>query len=337
MTMKRFQITILLSFLSISCSSCSKDDHHNTGDSLLSKEYDAVIGVLAPDTAVHFTRGYPTEVFVGRLIPTDIHNIFAVEGMQDSVLWKLMVATRRWYVLYYEYDSTAQVSIQGINQNVQLTYVGKGIYRDVSQQLKVKSLETYTLTVNKQDGRVFSSTTTVPGNIKFDSLGHMSAERDTFRVTPDTQKVWYYDIKVSTVTEPSYCVLISRSDNFNFSVSAYVFKDELKNGVIFSDNTGGLPPPPISKVYVKVELRSINYNLSIFERPNQFSYSARFVIRLDSLDKLPIEQRSNIVSSLEDDDVAGVFGAYNATRKEYVVIDATAGAGKRRNISHSKK
>ena len=171
-----------------SCSSCSKDDH-NTGDSLISKEYDAVIGVLAPDTAIHFTRGYPTEVFVGRLIPTDIHNVFPVEGMQDSVLWKLMVATRRWYVLYYDYDSTAQVSIQGINQNVQLTYVGKGIYRDVNQQLKVKSLETYTLTVNKQDGRVFTSNTIVPGTIKFDSLGHMSAEQDTFRVIPDTLKV----------------------------------------------------------------------------------------------------------------------------------------------------
>ena len=337
MSLKRFLLFIILPFIGISCSSCSKDDRHNIGDSLLSKEYDAVIGVLAPDTAVHFTRGYPTEVFVGRLIPTDIHNVFPVEGMQDSVLWKLMVATRRWYVLYYEYDSTAQVSIQGINQNVQLAYVGKGIYRDVNRQLKVYSQGTYTLIVNKEDGRVFTSETTVPGNIKFDSLGHINAEQDTFRVIPDTLKVWSYDIKVSTVTEPSYCVLISRSDNFNFSVSGYGFKDELKNVIIFRDNTNGLPPPPISSVHVRAELRSINYDLSIFERPNQFSYTARFIVRLDSLSNFPIEQRSNVVSSLEGDDVAGVFGAYSATRKEYVVIDATAGTGKRMNLTQRKK
>lgn len=337
MTMKRFQITILLSFLSISCSSCSKDDHHNTGDSLLSKEYDAVIGVLAPDTAVHFTRGYPTEVFVGRLIPTDIHNIFAVEGMQDSVLWKLMVATRRWYVLYYEYDSTAQVSIQGINQNVQLTYVGKGIYRDVNQQLKVKSLETYSIIVNKDDGRTFTSTTTVPGDITIDSIGHSPAEKDTFAVMPNSNAEWSYPCKISTVTEPFYCISIVQWSNVLFQVYAYLFKDELAIWGSFLNQTVAPPYPSISKLNLKQEIRVINYDLSIFERPNQFSYSARFVIRLDSLDKLPIEQRSNIVSSLEDDDVAGVFGAYNATRKEYVVIDATAGAGKRRNISHSKK
>ncbi|NUM79409.1 hypothetical protein HUU42_01285 [bacterium] len=301
-----------------------------TSDSLLDHEYDVVMGILAPDSAVNFSRGYPTEVFVGRMIPTDIRNIFFVEGMQDTVLQRLMITTRNWYINYYEYDSTAKVSIQNNNQNVTLTYTGRGIYRDINNELKLKSQELYSLKILKEDGRVFTSNTTIPGNTFIDSISNMDADQDTFYAIPDSNSNWQYDCKITATPEPSYCVEIMKWANVPFAVHVYLFQDELSIWGSFLDSRNDPPYPPISTIYLKQEIRSINLDLGIFEHPAGSSYSLRFLVRLDSLTNFPIEQRSNIVSSKENDDVAGVFGAYNATRKEYVVIDATAGMGKRK-------
>lgn len=294
--------------LLITLSSCFKE--YNT-DSLLQKKYDVVISILAPDTAIHYVRNYPVEVFVGRIIPSDIHNIFVIEGMQDSVLMRLMEDTRKWYLIYYEYDVAAKVSIRDSIQNVQLAYVGNGIYRDVNNELNIRSMHTYTLTVEKNDGRTFTSNTTVPGEITIDSINGIPSSFDTLYVSPDSKGGKDYPYRISSISEPFYYIMVSKSSNFSITRFAYLFKDEIVNIAIFK-----YLDRPIPFVHIKDEIGAINKDFGTFAHPaSNYSFSERYGRLLESLENKSISENSNI----QGKDVVGVFGAYNATRKEYVV------------------
>jgi len=311
---RKINLTIT-AMLAVSCNACYKD--YNT-DSLLKKEYEVVMCVLAPDSAQNFTRDYPVEVFVGKMIPTDIHNQFLVQGQEDLVLRRLMFGIRQWYLNYYEYDSTSQVSIHNGSQNVQLTYVGFGIYRDVNHELNIKAQQTDSLYVKKKDGRLFTAQTIIPGNITIDSIDHKPASLDTLFVVPNSiNRGNVYLYKISSITEPFYCVYLNQASNFDFIVNVYAYKDELNStlgkAVVFSDQKTQLP---ISTIQVNDEFRSVNQGFGLFNEPYDFSLSDRFLhVYNDSLHSLSIENRSNI----QGKNVVGAFGGYNATRKSYVV------------------
>lgn len=300
-------LLLILTFLIIfSCNSCFKE--YSQTDSLLFKEQDVVFGVLAPDTAVNFIRNYPVEVFVGKIIPTDIKNKFHVEGMQDSVLQRIMICTRKWYITYYEYDSTAQVTINGPDKReVQLQYVGNGIYRDINNKLKIKSNTTYDLNIRKNNGKKYHSSTLIPPSIQI-----INPLLDTIHVVPDTHKCAFYPIYINWIDTPTYCIQIDKRSNFPEPIFIYLMANELMG---FAD----FQYPPTDTFYTNTEVRAINDNLANFEHPAGYSFTSRFNDFMRKLETKTISEKSNI----EGENVVGVFGAYNATRRNFVVIADT--------------
>lgn len=299
-------LLILFSIVVLSVSYQSSQKEYNNSDSLLDKEYNAVFSILSPDSGINFKRNYPVEVFVGKMVPTDINNVFFVEGMQDTLLQRLMICTRQWYVVYYEYDSTSQVYISGNNNNVQLTYVGNGIYRDINRELSLIKETTYSLIVNKSDGSTYTSSTTIPND-----LWITKEVSDTIYLMPDSIiRGAVYSIEIETIGNPLYYVQISSISNISFPIYAYLFKNELGNGVSFQHDG-----QPLNTLYVNTQILSINSDLGYFDRPCGFSYSSKYLELLTSIEKKTIKEKSNIHGK----DVVGVFGAFNATTKRYVV------------------
>ncbi len=297
----------IFSFL-VSCQSCQKP----TSDSLLKHDYNVVMGVLAPDSANEFERNYPTEVFVGKMIPTNLDNIFYVQGTKDSVLWELMSCARQHFINYFEYDSLAEVRILSNGQNVKLTYTGFGVYRDLVNELKIKPLERYTLNVAKADGRIFTSETTVPGNVKITNI-----DIDTMSEVPGhLMNEFTITFKALSNGDQFYYVSRDRRNNFESEIIGYSFADSVVAGYTFTKS--GLDTSRIDYINDRFELRAVNRSYALFHTPcGGEGRTPDFVPFEKSLYDMEIEERSNIGGK----DVAGVFGSYNATVK-FVVFKA---------------
>lgn len=272
-------------------------------DTLLPQKMDVVMAVMAPDTAVNFVRPYPIEVFVGKLVPTNTRNFFLVRGMLDSVLLRLMLGTRVEYTIYYEFDSTAVVSISVGNQSSVLSYVGAGIYRDVTGSVSIREKDTCRLEVLKEDGRILTAETSVPADLAISNI-----PEDTITVEADSNGTARYPITIATTDTPFYYVRVSKVAYFDPTIYVYSFPDELFGYVNFV-SAGA------ATVEVSNEIRGVNRDLGRFEHPCDFSFTFRFNDYLLELEAMTIREKSNI----QGEDVVGVFGAYNATRKQYVV------------------
>ncbi len=131
-----FYFLIAAGFL-CSCQSCFKE-YEDIG-SLITKKHDFVVGVIAPDSSVQFTRNYATEIFVGRMIPAGKKNVYYIEGVNNPAMYHLLYGIRQEYRVYYDFDSTATVFIKSNNDSVRLTYSGYGIYKDIYRSLKIRT------------------------------------------------------------------------------------------------------------------------------------------------------------------------------------------------------
>lgn len=300
------KIIICLFFpLAMSCQSCYKEYYT---DSRLQEEKDIVLSVLAPDTSNGFIRENAIEVFVGKIVPTDIHNIYTVYGMQDSLLKELMINTRQFYIAYYKYDPNAIVSIEGNGQNVILEYTDRGIYRDINRSLKIKPSARYKLKVEKKDGRVFASETQI-----LSSTFITNAFLDT-TLTPvqRTGSIYFDTILVGAQKDPRahYYVLYKKNDNFSFPVTTYSFQSEIYDAAIFTKNE--FDTTKIDYVKANYEFRAIDSAYGLFHQPHGHSMTAEFGDWDITLYDIPIEKRSNIKGK----NVVGVFGNYSADRKK---------------------
>ncbi len=304
---KTFYILIVF-VLSCSCKSCFKE-YEDVG-SLIFKKYDFIAGVIAPDSSAQFTRNYATEVFVGRMIPADRKNIYFIKGISNPVLYDLLLGTRQWYRVYYDFDSTATVFIKSSNDSVQLTYSGYGIYKDIYRSLKIKSGEKYQLIVKKENGQVYTSDTEVPMDIEI-----LEPHKDTLTIVPDSSKAAFIDVKISHIEKPAYYIVYRNYSNFKPYSIYYMRDDDLKQGIIFV--ASGEDTTRIAFIDIYMEVRGMDKNFAIFNDPVNNAGSNDFWPYLDSLERLNIHQRSNIQGS---DDVVGVFGSYNAAVKQFTAM-----------------
>lgn len=306
--MKKYLNFVYIFLFTISffpCKSCDKE----SSDSLLKHEYETIFCILAPDSGNSFVRSYPTEVFVGKIIPTNINNNFVVEGMQDTILKELMVCTRQHYIAFYDYDPNAEVYIEGNNQKIKLTYINKGIYRDDNNELKVKSNLMYKLSVKKSNGRTYLSETTIPDDIEI-----VNINTDTLSFIPIDNRKAVFNVDVSYSIKPFYLIERDKRNNMESDIIIYSFDSSFTKAVIFyksmSDTTH------VEFVDIKDEIMAVNVHYGQFFEPcgtigvteNFWNWSKEQV-------KKNIKERSNI----QGDDIVGVFGAYNATIKNYVV------------------
>lgn len=291
-----------------SCTSCFKEYPVN---SLLEKEYDVVMAVLAPDTAIQFTRTYPTEVFVGRLIPVNYGNIFHITGVEDPVLYELMLATRQLYFCAYEYDESAEVTISDSVQQVTLTYTGNGIYRDVNRELTILPEHVYELRVKKKSGREASAQTRVPG-----SISCVEPNDQYIYLTPDESMGRAITVKVTNKNDQFYFAWKDKRSNRNVTLTFYGFEDSLTPWIFFGKDFDH--PIPIESVYVYIEARSINHDYGAFHAPyGDFGVSPAFFHQVEkSLYDGDVARKSNV----KGDNIFGVFGAYNATIKNFTAI-----------------
>lgn len=308
---KTFYFLIAAGFL-CSCQSCFKE-YEDIG-SLIPKKYDFVAGVIAPDSSLQFTRNYATEVFVGRMIPAGRKNIYFIKGVNNPVMYNLLIGTRQWYRVYYDFDSTATVFIKSNNDSVQLTYSGYGIYKDIYRSLKIKSGENYQLIVKKENGQVYTSDTKAPTGIQI-----LEPNQDTIRLVPKliSGNLWArnIDVKILYDEKPTYFIQYRNNSNFG---SLYVYTMSSNNmivGAIFQ--ASGDDTTKITFIDTYLEIQGMDQNFATFNDPINNAGSDDFWPYLDSLERLNIHQRSNIEGS---DDVVGVFGSYNAAVKRFTAM-----------------
>lgn len=304
--MKFFLIYFLFT-VTISCQSCYREFYK---DSRIQEEMDIVMGLLAPDSSYGFVRENAVEVFVGTLVPTDIHNRYSVFGMQDSLLKELMINTRQFYVAYYDYDPSATVTIEGAGQSVTLTYVNRGIYRDVNRELTILPSNVYDLKVEKKDGRVFTARTHVLGPIQI-----TNSFLDTTLLQVHRTGVLYFDtvlVRSSSENRAIYYVLHEKNSNIPFSINSYSFQPELYDAVVFAKNE--IDTTHINYVTAEYESRSIDSAYGLFHQPHGHSMTPEFGDWDITLYDIPILERSNIKGK----NVVGVFGNYSADRKKVV-------------------
>ncbi|MBX7152615.1 hypothetical protein K1X84_13320 [bacterium] len=292
----------------ISCQSCYKEYYP---DSRIQEKKDIVLGLLAPDSSNGFVRENAIEVFVGQLVPADIHNIYYVWGMQDSLLKELMINTRQFYIAYYEYDPDATVTIEGEGQSVQLTYIDRGIYRDVNRELRIVPLGMYTLKVQKKNSRVFTAQTQILQPIQI-----INEFADTTIVKPYKEAGLFYAdtilIGTNKIEKAIYYIMERASNNFSFTVSAYSFQNEQYDAVIFVKDE--FDTTRADFVTVNYEYRAIDSAYGLFHQPHGHGMTSEFGDWDITLYDIPIEKRSNIKGK----DVVGVFGNYTADRKKVV-------------------
>ncbi|MBX7150747.1 hypothetical protein K1X84_03835 [bacterium] len=248
---------ITLIALVIGCTSCFKE--YKT-DSLLEKEYDVVMGILAPDSATDFKRTYKTEVFVGKMIPVNHGNIFHITGVEDPVLYELLLATRQLYFCKYEFDDDAEVFIDGEDQHVKLTSVGNGIYRDVNGELKVLSSRSYKLAVKTKENKKANAETKILKDIKFIRPSQSILYEVPQRALGDTILV-----DVTNNNDQSYFVLRDQVSNFEIINSSYSFDSFRTPWIYFGRRWDD--PTHIDTVYIRLEMRAVNKDYGAFHAP----------------------------------------------------------------------
>ncbi len=287
------------------CQSCDKEYYT---DSRIQSRHDIVMSILAPDTSNNFIRENDIEVFVGEVVPTDIHNLFVVDGMQDSILKTLLINTRQFLVAYYEHDPNATVSIRDGASSVRLSYVGQGIYRDVNRQLRIRNGHRYDLEVIKENGATYTATTTILDPIRINDAPSDTVEMNVAPSWPQDTTGFSFDASDRAI----YYVQSTKWSNLSFTVDSYSFKNRGLASVIFVRNE--LDSTPIEYVEIEYEARAIDSAFGLFHQPHGHSGTREFGSWDISLYDIPIKKRSNI----QGGDVLGVFGNYTADRMTVV-------------------
>lgn len=313
-------LTVWLSFVA-SCQSCFKEYPDN--DSLISKEYDFVAGVIAPDSTAEFKRPYKAEVFVGKMIPAGSNNKYYIQGVLDPLLYSVLANARQWYRVYYEFDSTATVYIKQGTDSVQLAYQGHGIYRDVAGALSVQGNILYELVIKKSDGKLYTSFTTVPKDLQI-----TSPAQDTVEIVPDSHNGDTLRIIAGYVQKPAYFVLYQKPSNFERPIYHYSFDGRILIWTFFT--VSDTDTNKIDFEDITCQMRGIDENLARFDDPVDITASDEIWQYIDALEKESIRQRSNISGGKN---VVGVFGSYNAATKNFTAKALWNNAGKAK-ISH---
>lgn len=305
-------IAIAAIFLS-GCFGCQKNSEKDSP--WLDRDYDFVLGFAIPDE----DRIVPTEVFVGRMIDRVPEDITIRDGMQDTFLLKLVQAYQAWYTCSFEYHDSAEVTITSDSQSVLLQPVGYGTYRDTRDELQIAPLGTYILDVRLPNGRHYSKSVTVPGDINVTNF----APGDTLFAQP----------KRETPTSP-ICVMLHPITHNTVSFAHLYRHWNWNDGpgekdpplIYFNLHPDGQLIPVVSEPCSSQTVQHFDWTiLAMDSSASRFYRSEGFIAGnkdvfdlLDYYDYGPIENRSSL-NTHGVTDAVGNFGAFNMVRLSFVV------------------
>lgn len=308
---------ILLYFVAIFLSCSGNDRDSKKGfQTFLDKDYDFVLGFAVPDE----DRYFPTEVFVGRLL-AQVPDTLLAESVLDTFMRVQVLRWQNTYVASIKYHNDAEVKIISDDQEVTLTPVGNGSYRDVNDVLHIEPLKKYRLEVRRPRGRFYSDEVVVPGNIEILNI----ADGDTVEA---------YPVRNSSSSDVCLALYPIR---WNDVTHGYLYRTrDASNGLGFEDlmyvhaatfQTDNLAAPAMydtsdhNPAYVWFFWETLAFD-TVFSRFYQREGLAGNKDMFDFLDywedKAHVTERSSI-DAHGSTDAIGNFGAYNAVRFSFTV------------------
>lgn len=301
---------MLFSLNLMSCFGCSDKDKEPY-EGRLDRDYEIVIAHAVPDE----DREVPLEVFVGRLLAIYPDSTDAA-NLQDYMMQIQLRAYVDEYRGLLKYHDDAEVFMTAGTQTVRLQNVGKGTYRDISNELHITGLQTCSLRVARPGGHVYQATIKVPDNISITSI----APGDTVVVYPkkDTPESSICSALIHVAGPP-----VAGGYWYRFRMPYVIDEPDLV--FLLSINQGPTP-------FTINECGDIAHNDvvwtsmaldTILTRAWGMRETTGFEPRLlDSLNfwryNAPIEYRSNITDE-KGEKIAGYFGAYNSVKTHFVM------------------
>ncbi len=273
----------------------------------LEQDYDFVIGILTPDSL----RDYPQEIFVGRIFDRKVAEPVP-EGL-DPVVLRVSVTMHNEYLGLVVGTDSAEVSVADEYGNtVHFEDMGNGIYRDVRGDLQVKPLKKYYLEVKKGD-TTYTSETLVPGDFAVTNIGELDTVDVVVSLTPSgTLYTGLLRLNWSESQHRYFFRIEHNKSTFTFTSLDHTFVlDDAQ--VALSLDTTRYPLNTIVDVNTKFCAIDSHY-ARIYWPGSAWTGSDEFFRYMDSTRWLPLPQRSNIRGS---EDVVGVFGSYNQTKKHF--------------------
>lgn len=280
---------------------------------MLDKDYEFVIGHVMPDE----DRTYPIEVFVGRLLvprPDTLDNAC----IQENLLRIQLRQYQNEYLASLSYHDDAQVFITAGSQTVELQYVGRGTYRDISNELHTSALQTCSLQVIRPDGKVYNATVKVPDNITITNI----TPGDSILVYPKKDKP---HLPFCFAGPPVFGPPVSGAYFYRFQqVDDFFDFNERLVFLTFSNSFGS--PLTVNEcgetIYNNVSWTSTAFDTVLSRAWGIGETTGTHDDMGDTLSywkyEAPITDRSNITNQ-NNIKIAGYFGAYNSVSINFVI------------------
>lgn len=306
---------IFLFLLAIIISSCDWVDGIYE-EPVLDKEYDFIVGLLAPDSL----RTHPHEIFVGRIKP-NINASRPLSGL-DTQVNRQLNGVRNTYTCDVIGRDDAQVLVRSADgQEVVFASVGNGFYRDVQNALRVQHRQTYHLEV-RYEGKVLSGMTTVPDRVRIQSPRH----NDTLNLpTQGGIQFVQFDINRSPVWGAMMYRSFVKHFNFNENLRFYSFLPNRGNTAIMTmpDQT------PTQFNFLTATVHAMDSNYTWLYEPWVDDADSPTGYAIPSPEEIPnwskwfreqsrrrIAERSTITGTA---DGVGVFGSCSEARLSFVI------------------
>lgn len=303
MQKKCIRASLLLCIGLLSCTSPNSDENN----SFLEKDHDFIAGVMCPNE----DRDYAHEVFVGRIIP-NIDAPPVVLG-KDEVLNRVLLTMRQWYQAEIKGNTKAKVFIKDEQGNsVELQHTGGGLYRNMNNELAIKALRVYYLTVQYNGTKTYHGETTIPGEFEITNV----SEGDTIAM-PKSDDRFYETLLRVTWTPSKSCFFyraVKQRDYFDFLTIDHSFRN--------SDTYISVP-------FKGLKLSTPEFNLNIeaidtsygriYRAEDDFTFAEDWEAWFMKNNEKQIDERSNITGN---GDVAGVFGSFNREKVHFWAVPA---------------
>lgn len=308
---------ILLYFVAIFLSCSGNDRDSKKGfQTFLDKDYDFILGFAVPDE----DRYFPTEVFVGRLL-AQVPDTLLAESVLDTFMRVQVLRWQNTYVASIAYHNDAEVKIISDDQEVFLTPVGNGSYRDVNDVLHIEPLKKYRLEVRRPGNRYYSDEVIVPGNIQALNI----SDRDTVDAYPVRNSstanfcIALYPVVLNAVQLAYFYRARVASDGLGFEGLGYVHYGSLQANNLAAAAMYDTADHNAGYVWFFWETLAFDSLFSRFYQREGLGGNKDMFDFLDYWeDKVHVTERSSL-DAHGATDVIGNFGAYNAVRFSFTV------------------
>ncbi|HMW35818.1 MAG TPA: hypothetical protein PLH27_00245 [bacterium] len=298
----KYHVVVFLFFLAISCS-CGDPEREDSP--YLERDYVYITGILVPDSF----RAYRQEVFVGKMLDIKIgsEEVDTTHYGEDPLLYIQNLVTWHDYRGKLVGTSGATVFIRDqYGTEVQLLDIGNGFYQDVANELKIKSMITYTLIVTIGND-TSEATTTVPGNFQLSNV----TDGDTVDVTVRPYRNTYGGdfFPYWSLSNSTFFYRTLRSTSlFPPIILKHIYSPPSVIPLIIDTTEVSID----TVVASWIEVTSLDSNYGKMYSPEQTSTGPTDLLTyLSDQETTSLSKRTNIKGR----NVAGVFGSLNRTKR----------------------